>query len=421
MVTLARKFRFTQRDLDRLPPCPAESASKAYEVSDTDVTGLRLSVTKGGRKFWFWRYTFDGRKRAAKIGEYPATDLAAARKRASEMRSMLDQGKDAQASRDELKAMPSFTEFTEREYMPMARQTKRSHKDDAHRLKNHLLPRFGHKKLSEITTREIQAFIGEVAKSRSPATANRILSLLARMLKLATIWGIIEKNPCYGIAKFREQRTRERFLTRDEIARLFQAMEGDRHSYGVAGIKFLLLTGLRRNEALRAKWEQVDLGRGLMHLPQTKSGKSRHIVLSAHARMLLEELPSRGHSQWIFPGKNLADDLPVYNIDKCLQRLLEKAGIERMRVHDLRHTYASVMAQNGVSLFVIQSALGHSSPMMTMRYAHLCDTALRDATNVVGNVVSAALSGDAGGLLMDEAEGGMSLAPGVAGSAEICR
>ena len=81
------------------------------------------------------------------------------------------------------------------------------------------------------------------------------------MLKLATIWGIIEKNPCYGIAKFREQRSRERFLTSDEIARLFQAMEGDSHIYGVAGIKFLLLTGLRRNEGLRAKWGQVDLGR----------------------------------------------------------------------------------------------------------------------------------------------------------------
>lgn len=420
MATLARKFRFTQRDLDRLPPCPQDAVSKAYEVSDTEVTGLRLSVTKGGRKFWFWRYTFDGRKRAARIGEYPATDLAAARKRAGEMRSMLDMGKDAQEVKDELKAMPSFAEFAEREYMPMAMQTKRSHKDDAHRLKNHLLPRFGHKKLSEISTREIQAFIGEIAKSRTPATANRILSLIARMLKLATIWGIIEKNPCYGIAKFREQRARERFLTRDEISRLFQAMEGDSHIYGVAGIKFLLLTGLRRNEALRARWEQVDLGRGLMHLPQTKSGKSRHIVLSAQARLLLEGLPSHGQSQWIFPGKSLVDDLPVYNIDKCLQRLLEKAGIDRMRVHDLRHTYASVMAQNGVSLFVIQSALGHSSPMMTMRYAHLCDTALRDATNVVGNVVRAAVNGDDGGVLSGKPQGASSV-PIVDGQAEICR
>lgn len=391
MATLARKFRFTQRDLDRLPSCPPDAVSKAYEVSDTEVTGLRLSITKGGRKFWFWRYTFEGRKRAARIGEYPAIDLAAARKRAGEMRAMLDMGKDPQGAQDELKAMPSFAEFAEREYMPMARQTKRSHKEDAHRLRNHLIPRFGPKKLSEISTREVQALIGEIAKSRSPATANRILSLIARMLKLATIWGIIEKNPCYGIVKFREQRARERFLNSDEISRLFQAMEGDGHRYGVAAIKFLLLTGLRRNEALRAKWEQVDFGRGLMHLPQTKSGKTRHIVLSAQALMLLKELPSNGESQWIFPGKGLKDERPVYNINKCLLRLLERAGIERMRVHDLRHTYASVMAQNGVSLFVIQSALGHSSPMMTMRYAHLCDSALRDATNVVGNVVSTAI------------------------------
>lgn len=210
------------------------------------------------------------------------------------------------------------------------------------------------------------------------------------MLKLATLWGIVEKNPCIGIAKFREQRARERFLTAAEIARLFQAMEGDPHFYGIAAIKFLLLTGLRRNEALWAKWSQLDLERGLLHLPMTKSGKSRHIVLSAQARALLEGLPSKGTSQWIFPGKNRAADRPVSNIDKCLQRLLARANIERMRVHDLRHTYASVMAQNGVSLFLIQSALGHSTPMMTMRYAHLCDSALRDATDVVGNIVDKA-------------------------------
>lgn len=390
MTTLARKFRFTQREIDRLSPCPADSKSKAYECSDTEVTGLRISVNKAGRKFWFWRYTFEGRKRAAKVGEYPATDLAAARKRACEMRALLDLGKDVQAEKDELKRLPTLAEFAAQEYMPLARQTKRSHRDDAHRLKNHLLPRFGHKKLSEITTREVQAFVGEVAKSHSPATANRLLSLIARMLKLATLWGIIEKNPCVGIAKFREQRARERFLTAAEIARLLQAMEGDPHPYGTAAIKFLLLTGLRRNEALWAKWSQVDLERGLLHLPMTKSGKSRHIVLSAQARTLLEGLPSRGISQWVFPGKNRAADRPVYNIDKCLQRLLEKANLERMRVHDLRHTYASVMAQNGVSLFVIQSALGHSTPVMTMRYAHLCDAALRDATDVVGNIVDRA-------------------------------
>lgn len=390
MTTLGRKFRFTQREIDRLPPCPADSKSKAYECSDTEVTGLRISVNKAGRKFWFWRYTFGGRKRAAKVGEFPATDVAAARKRACEMRAMLDLGKDVQAEKDELKRLPTLAEFADQEYMPLARQTKRSHRDDAHRLKNHLLPRFGHKKLSEISTREVQAFIGEVAKSHSPATANRLLSLIARMLKLATLWGIVEKNPCIGIAKFREQRARERFLTAAEIARLFQAMEGDPHFYGIAAIKFLLLTGLRRNEALWAKWSQLDLERGLLHLPMTKSGKSRHIVLSAQARALLEGLPSKGTSQWIFPGKNRAADRPVSNIDKCLQRLLARANIERMRVHDLRHTYASVMAQNGVSLFLIQSALGHSTPMMTMRYAHLCDSALRDATDVVGNIVDKA-------------------------------
>ena len=391
MATLARKFRFTQRELDRLPPCPSEARSKAYECSDSDVVGLRIMVTKSGRKFWFWRYTFQGRKRAARVGEYPSTDLQAARRRASEMRALLDQGKDVQFEKDDLKSMPTFAEFAEREYMPMARQTKRSYKDDAHRLKNHLLPRFGHKRLSEITTREVQACVGEIARTHSNASSNRVLSLISRMLKLGVLWQIIDKNPCVGISKLKEARVHERYLTSTEISQLLHAMEADKCTFGTAAIKFLLLTGMRRNEALRAKWEQVDLERGLMHLPMTKSGKSKNNALSTEAMDLLNALPSKGTSQWIFPGRNRIDDRPLFNIDKCLARCLERAGLKKMRVHDLRHAHASILAQNGFSLYVIQTALGHASPTMSMRYSHLCDTSMRDASNAVGKIV-----GDAG-------------------------
>lgn len=383
-----KKFRFTNRAIEQLPICPANGVSKSVEYSDSEVIGLRISINKSGRRFWFWRYTYQGVKRAAKIGEFPALDVAAARRRALDLRAQLDLGQDPQASKDHYKSMPTLAEFAEREYMPLARQTKRSHADDASRLKHHLLPRFGQRKLCDLTTREIQGFIAELAKSHAPATANRILSLLARMLKLATVWQIIDRNPCQGIAKFREARARERFLSNDEIARLYRAMALDKNTVAVSAIQLLLLTGLRRNEALKAKWHQVDLDRQLMHLPETKAGKPRNVVLSAQAVVLLAGLPSRNSSEWLFPGR--FGDRPLDNLDKCLRRLLLSAGIAAMRVHDFRHTHASILANNGVSLFVIQRSLGHSSPLMSQRYSHLCDSAVREAGDVVGNVVSQA-------------------------------
>lgn len=383
-----KKFRFTNRAVEQLPPCPADALSKSIEYSDSEVIGLRISVTRAGRKFWFWRYTYQGIKRAAKVGEFPALDVAVARRRALELRAQLDLGQDPQASKDHYKAMPTLAEFAEREYMPLARQTKRSHKDDASRLQHHLLPRFGQRKLCDLTTREIQGFIAEMAQSHTPATANRILSLLARMLKLATVWQVIERNPCQGIAKLREARARERFLNNEEISALYQAMAKEKNTVAVSAIQFLLLTGLRRNEALKARWDQVDLDRQLMHLPDTKSGKPRNVVLSAQAVALLANLPSRHSSGWLFPGR--FEGRPLDNLDKCLQRLLQSAGLAAMRVHDLRHTHASILANNGVSLFVIQRSLGHSSPLMSQRYSHLCDSAVREAGDVVGNIVNQA-------------------------------
>lgn len=382
------KFRFSNRSLEQLPPCPADAAAKSIEYSDTEVTGLKIQVTKTNRKFWYWRYVFQGTKRAIRLGEFPATDVAEARKRALEMRGLLDQGKDPQAGDDRLKVMPTLREFAERDYLPHARQTKRSHMDDASRLRVHLLPRLGDKKLSDLTLREIQAFVGEIAQSHTPATANRVLSLLARMLKLAVLWQILDRNVCVGIPKFREAKIRERFLSPEEIQRLYRAMEHEPAKVACAALKLMLLTGQRRNEILTLTWKQVDLDTGVLFLAKTKSGKTRHVVLSEAAVELLTSQPSKDSSDWVFPGRS--GDGPLVNVDKTLKRLIAAAGLEKFRVHDLRHSHASLLANNGVSLFVIQQTLGHSSPSMTMRYSHLCDAALRQAVNVAGEVVARA-------------------------------
>ncbi|HMW21881.1 MAG TPA: tyrosine-type recombinase/integrase [Burkholderiaceae bacterium] len=377
------RFPFTHRSLSKLPPCPAASASTGTEYSDTEVVGLKLQVSKAGRKVFYFRYTINRQKRAAKIGEFPAIDVTEARKAALEMRAQIDRGLDPQADRDALAEMPTFRQFGEDSYMPDARTRKASHKDDACRLRVHVYPALGEKKMSEVTTRDVQQLLARVADKTSKSTANRVHSLVARMFKLAQVWGVIERSPCYGLSKFKEPKKAERFLTPEEITRFQAALAADKNTLAASALRLLLLTGLRRNEVIRAKWEQVDLAAGLLHLPKTKTG-ARYAVLNSAAKELLASLPNRGQGTWIFPGTKPGQ--PMAQPTRVLVRALKRAGIDRLRVHDLRHTFAATCVNSGASLYEVQKLLGHSSPTMTQRYAHLASDTIRRASEAMAVV-----------------------------------
>lgn len=384
----SNKFRFTNRALAQLPPHAADSPSRSCEYSDVEVIGLRILVNKQARKYFYFRFVFEGQKRAAKIGEFPATEVQEARKLALEMRAKLDRGLNPQQAHDRAQASPTFEVFAVNEYMPFARQTKRSAKDDECRLRVHAYPRFGSRKLIDIQTREIQQFHADLKDSHCAATANRHLSLLSRMYKLALQWGRVESNPCSGIAKFKENNQRQRFLTPDEIQRMYQAMEGE-PKVVVAFLKFLLLTGARKEEAAQAQWLNIDLENGVWFLPQTKSGRGRYVQLNSEAQMLLRSLPRLESTPWVFPSRR-NPDIPINNPRKAFDRILTAAGIEHLRLHDLRHTHASLAVNAGISLSIIQNLLGHKSPVQTMRYSHLMNSTLRNASESIAEVVSKA-------------------------------
>jgi len=388
MTTAPTRFSFSHRSLLKLPPCPATSPSSKLEFSDADVVGLKVQVSKTGRKVFFFRYNFGAQKRAARIGEFPGIDVAEARQRAQQMRAELDRGVDPQAAADRLAEMPTFREFCEQVYMPDARERKASHKDDACRLRVHVYSSLGHKKMSELTTRDVQQLIAGVASKRRKSTANRVHALVARICKIAMTLGVIDRSPCFGLQKFREEKRTERFLTPEEIARFQAALAEDKNTVAASALRLLLLTGCRRNEVLRATWTQVDLDGGLLHLPKTKTG-ARYVVLNSAAKALIESLPSRDVSPWLFPGAKAGK--PLDNPTKALTRALERAGIAKMRIHDLRHTFAATCINSGgASLYEVQKLLGHSSPTMTMRYAHLASETARRASEAMAVVASGA-------------------------------
>lgn len=152
----------------------------------------------------------------------------------------------------------------------------------------------------------------------------------------------------------------------------------------------MLLTGTRRQEALSTLWSDVDLDSGQWWLPKTKSGRGRYVVLNEQAKELLAAQPSRGASPWVFLGRD--GDKPLHNPREAFTRILEAAGVEHVRIHDLPHSFASLAVGNGASLSEVQGLLGHSSPQMTQRYAHLADSGLRRASQSVASAISAAVS-----------------------------
>lgn len=393
----SNKFRFTNRALEKLPPHDAGSPSRSKEVSDADVTGLRVLVNKQGRKYFFYRFVFNGVKKSCKLGEFPALLVDDARKLALEMRAKIDRGINPLEDRERVKGSPTVAEFARNDYLPYAKQTKRSYRDDESRLRNRILPRIGHIKLVELQTRTVQQLHADTKNSHCPATANRILSIISRMYNLAIQWNMATRNPAAGIKKFTEDNIRQRFLTVPEIQRIFHAAETmeDLNKVATAAIRFLLLSGTRLNEALHAKWEHIDLEAQTWYLPHTKAGRSRYVQLSSTAIDLLKSLPRKPGNPYVFPGQKPGQHL--VDLRKPFARLLAAAGIhEHIQIHQTRHTHASLLANSGVSLSVIQRVLGQHSPTMALRYSHLQNTTLRNASETVAAAIQHGVATPAG-------------------------
>lgn len=389
-MTQKKKFAFTNRTIQSLPAHDADSASKSAEYTDTTVVGLKLIVGKNGSKKFAFRFQLvGGTKRYAPIGTFPAIEVAEARRLALEMRAVVDRGGDPLEQRDRLKAMPTFGEFVRNEYLPYAEQAKKSARNDESKVRLHLEPKFGSRRLCDIGPRDIQLHHAAMRQSHTAATANRHLALLSAIFRKGVEWGRVDRNPAAGIKPFKESSQQQRFLRVDEITRIFEAMEAEPNKTAVAALKLLLLTGTRREEALQARWENVDLEAKQWWLPMTKSGRGRYVTLSEAARDLLASLPSRGRSTWVFPGRD--GDKPLQNPRKAFCRVLAAAEVEHLRIHDLRHSFASLAVNAGATLYEVQGLLGHSSAQMTQRYAHLADSGLRRASQAVADVVAAAV------------------------------
>ena len=382
-MTVANCFNFTPRVLNGLQTPPG---LKAKEYSDGRVRNLKLEVTAAGTKSFWFRGQRDGHRFTQLLGHYPSTTIDEARRIAQDFKAQVDRGLDPTAERKALKAEPTLGAFFEQQYLPYAEATKISWKDDRNRFNRRIAPIFAERKLSTITKREIAHYHAALKHEMSAASSNRILILISAIYHRAIEWQVVSLNPCSGIRQFRENNARTRFLDVTEITAFLAACDAELNRGAGELLKGLLYTGLRKSELKDARWADVNLDRGELRLKHTKNGDGRTVLLSDDAKALIASLPSRGTSEWLFPGRDGRS--PLNNLDKPFQRIIERAGLSGtgFTIHCLRHTMASHLAIQGCSLHIIGQTLGHRSQAMSARYSHLSNSALRTAVNGAGNV-----------------------------------
>lgn len=385
-------FNFTPRTLNALVAAILGEGQKARQFSDAKVNDLKLELTRTGKKTFSFRAQRDGKKQYQCIGSFPATSIDEARKIALELRAQLDRGLDVAADRRRLKAEPTLAEFFHGPYLAHAQVTKRSWKDDVGRFQRVELA-LGHLKLSVITRRDIESFLLGLRggkKPLTPASCNRYLALFGALYRCALNWSVVTASPVAGIAQLQENNCRTRALSEREQAAFIQAADAEPNQIAAAVLKGLALTGCRKSELQFARWDAVDLERAQLTLHDTKNGHGRVVLLNDEALALIANLPSKGQSPWLFP--NASDPAKaIVNIDKAWRRILARAAailgepIKDIRIHDLRHTFASQLANANCSLHVIAQALGHRTVSQSARYSHIRNDVLREASNAASD------------------------------------
>jgi integrase len=340
-----------------------------------------------------------GRKKFLSIGEFPYVSLQDARQKVHKHKSLLARDIDPSDQRETQTNDWTVRKFSKELYLPHAIQHKKTWKEDTYKLDRQIIPAFGDYRLSSITARDISTFLTQQKERTSSTTANHYAILLKRMFNLAVKWGLLEKSPATALDRFKEKPHRERYLTKEELPRFLKALEDLEDGLSKAAIKLLLFTGGRRGEITSLRYDQLKLNEKRLFLPDTKNGKSRSIILNDRAIAVIKELkkkkddlPRTNESDYLFPTKQGTKKPYIYDLRTPFGKACDAAGISGLRVHDLRHSFATLALQGGASLYDVSKLLGHSDVSMTQRYAHMADDSLQTATDNMAGVIDRAVS-----------------------------
>jgi len=366
-----------------------EPKDRDYVTWDGEIPGHGLKVTPTGRKMFILKYrNASGKQRKPTLGSFGKITLDEARRIARRYHADLAQGIDPLDERQKKKQSLTLNEFVEG-YFQQATKKQSTLKIETNNYDNYIRKTLGKNMLDKLSRSHIQVWFSKLSKT--PSAANRTISMLSAIFNEAERQELRSEhsNPCRLVKRY-PNKMRDRKLSDDELDRFTTAlMKADQekllHPSIVPVIKYLMLTGARKSEALGLKWEWVDFENGFVDLPDSKTGE-RRVPLSPDAINLLKSVTRLHGNPYVFYGGKEGDH--YHNLKKPFHKLLEMAEIKDFRIHDLRHTYASIAAEEGIALGVIAKILGHAKTSTTERYTHYDDKVAAEAAIQIGEVLS---------------------------------
>jgi integrase len=365
------------------------------EIFDSELRGFYVDVLASGRKSFRVRYRFEKRLRIVTLGSTSLITADEARHLATQIIRSAKAGNDPNIETQHHKG-PTVQEFFVEKYLPYVKSYKRSWDTDESMIRNHLVTKLGGKRMSAISPPDVAVFVELMkAANYAPGTCNRALVLLRYGFELALRWKVpgIESNPVKEIKNLKDDNKIERFLTQDQTVSLLAAVRQSESEMLQHIVLFLIYTGARKREVLDAKWQDIDWSQKSWRIPKTKSGKIRHVPLSSGALELLESLKGAVLAQSADAKAYLDTSKPIFANPKTGEPYVSffyswnsariRAGLPDLRVHDLRHSFASFLVNAGRSLYEVQELLGHADIRTTSRYAHLSRERLFAAVEAV--------------------------------------
>ena len=351
-----------------------------YDIRDGKLKGFGVRVTPAGSKRFFVHCQHRGERVWKIVGDAGAMNIDEAHSLAKTMLAAIRRG-EAVPPRSEEALFEAVAETVfrqhERRWKPRTLAVNRGY------LKNQIMPCFAGRHVADIDGREVRNWFASL--TATPVAADRSMPILSVIMREAERMGLRPEgsNPCRGIRRYRRQ-GRERFLSDEEIRRLSAVLSEreERRASQVAAVRLLLLTGCRKSEILTLRWP--DYREGRLFLRDSKTGP-RTVWLSRPARTILDRLPRA--SRWMFPAPRAGGPQGADWLDRFWRDVRAEAGIEDVRIHDLRHTHASIALRQGATVLAIGRLLGHADPQTTLKYTHPADAMIADAAETVGRVL----------------------------------
>lgn len=375
----------TQAVVDCLQ-CPR--GKKKVEYVDANRTGLYIAVTPSTANYYLRYKKADGKTGHIKLGSTATMRLSEARQQVTQLKRDIAAGKHNVSEK-----VPTFADFFTDHYLNMAMNRKRSWKKDLSMFEVRLKDKFGKTPINKLSRRAVMEFHNELLEEEklAPATCDHHLKLMRRILNWAIEIDIISENPLTRIPLFNADNKVENYLQPDELQRLMHVLNTHPNKMTCNVMKFLLSTGARLNEALQSKWSHINREKRVWTIPSTntKSKRLRSVPLNDYA---LEVLNSLGTEEHIFLFMNFKTGTHLKEIHTGWDNIRKQADLPKLRIHDLRHSYASMLVNGGRTLYEVQQILGHSVPIVTQRYAHLSTKTLLSASDTASAFINEAMA-----------------------------